>query len=215
MRPFVVRCLKRIQGDKVENRIRIALQSGRYNQLQYNHFVQNRKDGLQVEEAFDISSFRQIVGFYWHDAFREFFGTNSEVRKSMDSIAEARNKSSHPDGGDISSKYAVDRITAIANVLAEINERSRSREVTEIGNSLKPFSVAAHKFQQGERTVYAFTLDMAKLDNLLPDRVDERVVKDANRPLTPSHAHKIQKYLEERDDWLLGTLLLGVSPDAV
>lgn len=78
-----------------------------------------------------------------------------------------------------------------------------------------PFKTPAHKFRQGGRDVYAFTLDLESLDNLLPDRVDDRVVKDANRPLTPSHAKKIQEYLENRNDWLLGTLLLGISPDDV
>ena len=73
----------------------------------------------------------------------------------------------------------------------------------------------AHRFHQGGRDVYSFALDLAILDNLLPDRVDDRVVKDANRPLTTSHAKKIQDYLENRDDWLLGTLLLGIPPDEV
>ena len=73
----------------------------------------------------------------------------------------------------------------------------------------------AHRFRQGNRDVYYFTLDLATLDGLLPHRVEASVVKEANRGLTPSHARKIQQYLEERDDWLLGSLLLGISPDAV
>ena len=72
----------------------------------------------------------------------------------------------------------------------------------------------AHRFYQGERTVYAFSLDLATLDTLLPDRIDDKVVKDANRQLTANHAKNIQGYLEKRDDWLLGTLMLGISPDA-
>ena len=73
----------------------------------------------------------------------------------------------------------------------------------------------AHRFRQGNRDVYYFTLDLATLDGLLPQRIDDSVVREANRRLTPSHARNIQQYLEERDDWLLGSLLLGVSPDAV
>ena len=73
----------------------------------------------------------------------------------------------------------------------------------------------AHRFRQGNRDVYYFTLDLATLDGLLPQRVDDSVVREANRRLTPSHARKIQQYLEERDNWLLGSLLLGISPDAV
>ena len=73
----------------------------------------------------------------------------------------------------------------------------------------------AHRFRQGHRDVYYFTLDLATLDGLLPQRIDDSVVREANRRLTPSHARKIQQYLEERDDWLLGSMLLGISPDAV
>ena len=41
------------------------------------------------------------------------------------------------------------------------------------------------------------------------------MVKDANRPLTPKHASDIEKYLEEREDWLLGTLQLGIAQELV
>ena len=73
----------------------------------------------------------------------------------------------------------------------------------------------AHRFQQGHRDVYYFTLDLATLDGLLPDRINDEVVREANRRLTPSHARDIQQYLEDRPDWLLGALLLGISPDAL
>ena len=73
----------------------------------------------------------------------------------------------------------------------------------------------AHRFRQGNRDVYYFTLDLAALDGLLPQRVDDSVVREANRRLTPSHARNIQQYLESREDWLLGALLLGIAPDAL
>ena len=73
----------------------------------------------------------------------------------------------------------------------------------------------AHRFHQGGRDVYACVLDLSTLDARFPDRVDDRVVKDANRQLTPSHARRIQAYLAERDDWVLSALMLGVAPAAV
>ena len=75
--------------------------------------------------------------------------------------------------------------------------------------------IPAHKFKQGGRDVYSFALDLATLDGLLPQRVDEDVIKDANRRLTPSHAKKIQSYLADRNDWILGALLLGIAPNAL
>ena len=73
----------------------------------------------------------------------------------------------------------------------------------------------AHRYWQGKRCVYYFTLDLQSLDGLLPQRVDEDMIREANRRLTPNHARNIQDYLRRRDDWLLGAMLLGISPNAV
>ena len=73
----------------------------------------------------------------------------------------------------------------------------------------------AHRYWQGGRCVYYFALDLQGLDGLLPQRVDEGMIKEVNRRLTPSHAKNIQEYLREREDWLLGAMLLGISPRAV
>ncbi len=75
--------------------------------------------------------------------------------------------------------------------------------------------VPAHRFRQGGRDVYYFALDLETLDGLLPQRVEDNVVRDANRRLTRSHAKNIQRYLDENEDWLLGALMLGIAPDAV
>ena len=75
--------------------------------------------------------------------------------------------------------------------------------------------IPAHRFRQGGRDVYACVLDLPALNARLPDRVDDKVVKDANRQLTPSHARRIQTYLAEREDWVLSALMLGVPQEAV
>ena len=76
--------------------------------------------------------------------------------------------------------------------------------------------VPAHRFRQGTRDVYCFPLDLATLDGLLPERIDEDVVKDVNRRLTPRHARNIQQYLQnEPSKWVLGAMLLGIAPDAL
>ena len=75
--------------------------------------------------------------------------------------------------------------------------------------------IPAHRFRQGGRDVYACVLDLPALNTRLPDRLDDKVVKDANRQLTPSHARRIQIYLSKRDDWVLSTLMLGVPAESV
>ena len=76
-------------------------------------------------------------------------------------------------------------------------------------------TVPAHRFRQGERDVYYFALTLDTIDGTLPQRVDDGIVKDANRRLTPSHARNIQQYLAEKGDWLLGPMMLGIAHDAV
>ena len=73
----------------------------------------------------------------------------------------------------------------------------------------------AHRFVQGGRDVYTFSLELEKLNRLFPERVDDRVVSEANRQLTPIHAKRIQGYLEKRTDWVLGTFMLGVDPEVI
>ena len=75
--------------------------------------------------------------------------------------------------------------------------------------------IPAHRFRQGGRDVYACVLDLPALNTMLPDRIDDRVIRDANRQLTPSHARRIQTYLAKRDDWVLSALMLGVPPEMV
>ena len=75
--------------------------------------------------------------------------------------------------------------------------------------------VPAHRFTQGGRQVYYFTLDLAVLDGLLPQRVDDDVIRAPNRRLTPAHAQMIENYLKTQPGWLLGALMLGIAPEAV
>ncbi len=77
------------------------------------------------------------------------------------------------------------------------------------------FQTYAHRFLQGEREVFSFALDLAKLDGLLPQRVDEDLIKDANRRLTLSHAKQITEYLRTQTNWVLGAILLGIDPSFV
>ena len=210
MRPFIVRHLKRVPGDSVKGLIELALQDD-----PYNYVERNLRDGRSLEEAIDVDDFPRIVREYWSDEFRHAFKEDRGALQALFSIAKARNKASHPESRDIEMGYVVDRLGKIASVLSDINEPVASLAVENIKKDLTPFVTPAHRFRQGGRDVYAFALDLETLDNLLPDRVDDRVVRDANRPLTASHAKKIQEYLEGRDDWLLGALLLGISPSAV
>ena len=210
MRPFIIRGLKRVRGKKVEDWIRAALRDD-----QSNQFEQNVKDGRSLEEAIDINHFPAIVKTYWADVFRDVFNSCNEVKGVLFNISKARNVAVHPRGEDLELEYALVCMDDMAKVLTDINEPDQSKAVLNVKERLEPLKTPAHKLRQGGRNVYAFTLNFEALNNLLPDRVDDEVIKDANRRLTPSHAKNIQTYLTEKDDWLLGPLLLGVRENAV
>ena len=210
MRPFTLRNLKRIRGMDARAAIRNALSDS-----QLAQFDQNIQNGRSIEDAIDVSDIARIIRRYWRDAFRDSLPQGTDLRDSLSRITEIRNEASHPESEDIETKRAIDVLDDISEVLRLANAPDEAARVESIRDGLKPFSTPAHKFRQGGRDVYAFSLDLETLDNLLPERVDVRMVRDANRPLTPSHAKEIQDYLRERDDWLLGTLLLGISPEYV
>ena len=210
MRTFIVRCLKGVRGRTPEDCIKSALRDD-----QYNQFQRNRSEGNSVESSIDIGDFPQIVKANWRDAFGNAFKMSNGVQQAMHDIIAVRNMASHPGTQDVQTDEAVQYLNSIADILTEINRPEQSREVLTIRDNITPFKTNAHHFRQGRRDVYAFSLDLMALDQQLPDRVDDRMVRDANRPLTAGHAKEIQKYLEDRDDWLLGALLLGISPNAV
>ena len=212
MRPFIVRCLKREQGKQVEECIKTAL---RCNEQRYNKFTDDISLGTDPEEAIDINDFPLIVKVHWKDVFRRTLKSQNGFKDNLYKIAETRNKVSHPGKQDVELGFALERLTLISEALISINQPTGSNTVLAIKSAIEPFSTPAHKLYQGGRAVYAFTLDLKTLNDLLPDRVDDSVVKDANRQLTPSHAKKIQEYLEKESDWLLGPLLLGISPDVI
>ena len=210
MRPFVSRNLKRMRGVDAETAIRRALADS-----QLTQFERNLAEGRGIEDAIDIAEIAQIMRRHWRDAFQDSFPRGTDLRDSLARVTELRNEASHPESEDIEIKRAVDVLNDMSDILRAANAPDAAAGVEEIRDEIKPFTTSAHKLTQGGRDVYAFSLDLETLDSLLPERVDERMVRDANRPLTPSHAKEIQDYLRKRDDWLLGTLMLGIAPEFV
>ena len=86
MRPFIIRCLKRIQGTTIEKLIRDSLD---------NHEVERFEQDLQrsngsIEAAIDISNFPNIIRRYWKlpRGFSQEFGFNSKVQYKTGTIAD-------------------------------------------------------------------------------------------------------------------------------
>lgn len=76
-------------------------------------------------------------------------------------------------------------------------------------------SAQAMRFVQGGREVYGFALSLRELNGFLPRRVDDDIVKDANRRLTPSHADAIRGYFWEQPAWLSGGIMVAIDPGLI
>ena len=210
MRPFIVRNLKRVQGRNLKTAVFRAVQDGRASIID-----SELNGGKVIDEVLDIGDFPRLVKHYWQDGFKNAFKGDHSLRATLFRIAEVRNKVAHPGNADLSLEAAQACLCDIEKVLDAVRALEQCDEVRRKAQAITPFRTPAHCFHQGGRTVYAFPMDLKTLDDFLPERVDDGIVRDANRPLTPRHAGAIQAYLQERDDWLLGTLMLGMEPDAV
>ena len=77
------------------------------------------------------------------------------------------------------------------------------------------FETHAERFMQGGRNVYSFAATLSEINSLLPNRdpETETQVSQANRGLTLSHARDIQRYLAEKPEWLVSSILTHVDPE--
>lgn len=72
-----------------------------------------------------------------------------------------------------------------------------------------------HRFQQGGRTAYSLMMDLGTLDDIVPDFVSRDRIGKTNRRFIEDHARRIEEYIYDTDDWVLGAILLGISPDTI
>ena len=76
-------------------------------------------------------------------------------------------------------------------------------------------SAQAMRLVQGGRDVYSFALNLRDLNGLLPRRVDDDIVSDANRRLHQPHADAIRGYLWDQPAWLSGAIMVALDPDLI
>ena len=79
------------------------------------------------------------------------------------------------------------------------------------------FEKPAIAYQQGNRNVYSFVMDLEEVKRYLPLRTaeDANQIKGTNRGLVPSHIRRIKYYLEDTEEWVLPAITLAVSTQSV
>ena len=107
MRPFILRNLKMVQGLSPE-------------------------DQFQNEADIDFGNFPYLFRKYWHDAFKQRFDPDRDVRSAVGIITEARNNTFHTETEDLTSGYALARLHEIADILGQINAPEQKQKVETI-----------------------------------------------------------------------------------
>ena len=132
MRPFIIRTLKRVRGQKVEDVIRNAL-----NDRQAEQFSQNlNKNGHDAEASIDIGEFPHLISRKWNGGFQQPFRDERGVQSALWLIKEARDKAAHPSPQDIDIEFARTHLFHIADVLGKINAPEQKQVVETIRDQL-------------------------------------------------------------------------------
>ena len=71
------------------------------------------------------------------------------------------------------------------------------------------------RYQQGGRTAYSLVMDLGTLDNKVPSFINKNRIERANRRFNATHSQKIAEYIYDTEDWVLGSIMLGIDPDYV
>ena len=126
MRSFIIRCLRKVQGERVEDLIQDALS---YEEVEHNG---------NIEAAIDINHFPHIIRKYWHRArgFSQQFNSNSKIQSKTGVIADGRNLWAHPGVEDLDAERTRADLTYVAEVLGEIKNQDAKREVEDIRDRL-------------------------------------------------------------------------------
>ena len=159
MRPLIVRCMRRIKGQNIEDAIYESLSP----QQAYQFDTNLQDNGGSVEGAIDIGDFPNLVCRNWRQVFGSQFDNDMNVQSLLYIIKQARNKVSHPSEVDLDTEYVRVALYHIADVLDKINapeakakvESGRDKLLTE-DLSPKPLEVESSdniKYTPGSSSV--------------------------------------------------------------
>lgn len=132
MRPFIIRCLKRVPGTTVEGAIARSLPPHQANQFDQD-LLRNRNN---LESAIDVNLFPPLIQRSWRETFSTEFREDKTIQSELWMISKARNQVSHPGTQDLESEYTRTHLFLIADALGRINAREQKQAVEEIRDQL-------------------------------------------------------------------------------
>lgn len=130
MREFIIRCLKKVRGERVEDLIRDSLPYKEVEQFKEDL----REHNGNIEAAIDIKHFPYIIRKYWHRnrGFSQQFNSNSKIQYKTGTIVEGRNLWAHPGVEDLDPERTRAALTSVAEVLGEIGKTKAKEAVEDI-----------------------------------------------------------------------------------
>ena len=133
MRQFIVRCLKRVRGERVEDLICNSLDGWEKEQ-----FKQSLQQYESPEASIDIAHFPKIIKRCWSRdrAFRQEFNSNSKIQYKTGTIVESRNFWAHPGLEDVELARTQANLTLVTEVLGEIKNQDAKQAVETIRDRL-------------------------------------------------------------------------------
>lgn len=132
MRPFIVRCLKKVRGQQVEELICDALNDHQAEQFHHNL----NANGRDAAAAIDIGDFPRIISRKWSAGFQQPFSDERGVQSALWLIKEARDKAAHPSSQDLDLEFARTHLFHIADVLGKINAPAQKQAVETLRDQL-------------------------------------------------------------------------------
>ena len=101
MRPFMLRCLRRVSGATVEVAIKRSLQP-----RQADEFEKRFRESNDLASSLDVNYFPLLVQRNWRDVFSTEFRDDRTIQNKLWLINEARNETAHPGTQDLETEYA-------------------------------------------------------------------------------------------------------------
>ena len=131
MRPFIVRRLRQVQGESVEELIERGL-----GDRQADEFARQLERHDDIESAIDLNYFPQVFRENWSKAFAQQFNDDLSVQNMLWLIKTARDQTEHPGTQDIDTEYTRTYLYHIADLLGRINAPDEKNAVEAIRDGL-------------------------------------------------------------------------------
>ena len=131
MRPFIVRQLRRVRGQRVEELIGRGL-----GDRQADEFYRRLAENNDVESAIDLNYFPKVIRDNWRGAFAQQLNDDPSVQNMLWLIKTARDQIAHPGTQDIETEYTRVHLYLIADLLGRINAPDEKQAVEAIRDNL-------------------------------------------------------------------------------